>query len=101
MFPRLQSLARGLKTELGVYRLVLRHPGTPRRAKWLLGLAVGYFLLPFDIIPDFIPIIGHLDDAVIVPLLVYLAVKMIPPEVISECREQWRARSLADDRRAE
>lgn len=83
---RLREIAGRLKTELAVYRLVLKHPGTPRLAKILLGLAVGYALLPFDLIPDFIPVIGHLDDLVIVPGLVILALKLIPPEVVTECR---------------
>jgi uncharacterized membrane protein YkvA (DUF1232 family) len=84
----LGETARRLKTEFAVYRLVLRHPGTPLLAKGLLGMAVGYVLLPFDLIPDFIPVIGHLDDLVIVPALVYLAIKLIPDVVISECREK-------------
>ena len=57
-------------------------------AKVLLGVAIGYLLLPFDLIPDFIPVIGHLDDLVIVPGLVYLALKMIPDEVVAECRRK-------------
>ena len=57
----------------------------------LLGLAIGYLLLPFDLIPDFIPVIGHLDDVIIVPGLIYLALKMIPNEIILECREKYRA----------
>jgi uncharacterized membrane protein YkvA (DUF1232 family) len=67
---------------------VLKHPETPQLAKWLLGLAIGYMLMPFDLIPDFIPVIGQLDDVVIVPLLVYFALKMISSEVVLACRAQ-------------
>ncbi len=84
----LRDTAARLKTELAVYRRVLRHPRTPWPAKLLLGLAVGYALLPFDLIPDFIPVVGHLDDLVIVPGLVVLALWLIPGEVVRECRQK-------------
>lgn len=57
-------------------------------AKFLLWLAVAYALLPFDLIPDFLPIIGQLDDLIIVPGLIYIALKIIPDALIEECREQ-------------
>jgi len=57
-------------------------------AKVLLGTAIGYLLLPFDLIPDFIPVIGQLDDLLIVPGLIYLALKMIPDEVMVEYRRK-------------
>jgi uncharacterized membrane protein YkvA (DUF1232 family) len=84
----LRDTAARIKTELAVYRLVLKHPRTPLLAKVLLGLAVGYALLPFDLIPDFIPVLGHLDDLVIVPGLVILAMWLIPQEVVAECRKE-------------
>jgi len=87
MFEKLKALGIEVKRELRVYQLVLRDKRTPKLAKGLLGLAVVYLLLPFDIIPDFIPIIGHLDDLVIVPALVILALKMVPKEVIADCRK--------------
>lgn len=86
MFEKLKSVGRNMQHELRVYKLVLRDARTPRAAKFLLALAVGYTLLPFDLIPDFIPVIGHLDDLIIVPALIVLALKMIPEEVIRECR---------------
>ncbi len=49
-------------------------------------MAIGYALLPFDLIPDFLPVIGHLDDAIIVPGLIYLALQRVPQEIIDECR---------------
>jgi len=82
----LKSIGRNLKHEIKVYQLVLRDSRTPRLAKFLLGLAVGYALLPFDIIPDFIPVIGHLDDVIIVPALIVIALRMIPKEVVEDCR---------------
>lgn len=57
-------------------------------ARFLLWLAVGYVLLPFDLIPDFLPIIGQLDDLIIVPGLIYLALRIIPDALIRECRAQ-------------
>jgi uncharacterized membrane protein YkvA (DUF1232 family) len=84
----LRQTAAKIKKEFAVYRLVLKHPKTPMLAKILLGLAVGYILLPFDLIPDFIPVIGQLDDLVIVPALVYAALKLIPAEIVESCRKE-------------
>lgn len=86
MLRRLISVGRQFRRELKVYRLVLSDPRTPRIPKILLALALGYAVLPFDVIPDFIPVIGHLDDAIIVPVLVILALKMIPSEIVEEHR---------------
>lgn len=83
---RLKEIAVRFKREFAVYRCVLKHPQTPFLAKCLLGLAVGYALLPFDLIPDFIPVIGHLDDLVIVPGLVVMALWLIPDAIVAECR---------------
>lgn len=83
---RLKQITREFKRELAVYRLVLADDRTPRLAKIMLGAAVGYLLLPFDLIPDFIPVIGQLDDLLIVPGLVVLALRLIPAEIVEECR---------------
>jgi uncharacterized membrane protein YkvA (DUF1232 family) len=87
----MERFTRQIKRELVVYRLVLADPRTPLPAKILLGLAVGYLLMPFDIIPDFIPVIGQLDDVLIVPGLVLLALRLIPGEVVEECRAKVQA----------
>lgn len=83
---KLADLARTFKRELAFYRAVAKHPETPKTSRWLLGAAIGYALLPFDLIPDFLPIIGHLDDAIIVPGLIYLALRRVPKSVVEECR---------------
>jgi uncharacterized membrane protein YkvA (DUF1232 family) len=86
MFEKLKSIHRRFMQEIKFYRLVLKHQGTPKLSKWLLGLAVGYAVLPFDLIPDFIPVLGLLDDIIIIPVLVTLSLRMIPRSVIDECR---------------
>jgi uncharacterized membrane protein YkvA (DUF1232 family) len=77
-FHKLRSLGSAFKQEIKVYQLVMHDQRVPKRAKWLLGLALAYLLSPIDLIPDFIPIWGQLDDVVIVPVLVFLALKFIP-----------------------
>ncbi|MFH0887915.1 MAG: DUF1232 domain-containing protein [Planctomycetota bacterium] len=86
MISKWKSAVKRLKQEIHVYRLVLKDKRTPMRAKIFLWLALGYIFLPFDIIPDFIPIFGQLDDLVIVPMLIIIALKMIPKEVVEDCR---------------
>jgi uncharacterized membrane protein YkvA (DUF1232 family) len=88
MIEKLRAVANNLKRDLKTWQLVLKDPRTPRLAKILLALAIGYLLLPFDLIPDFIPILGHLDDLVIVPLLFLLAIKLIPRNVIDDCKNR-------------
>lgn len=77
-----------VKREATVLRACCSDPRTPRAARWLLGLALTYALSPLDLVPDFVPFLGQLDDLVIVPLLVFLALSMIPKEVYLEhkCR---------------
>ncbi len=83
---RIERIARHFKRELRLYRRVLADRRTPRRARWLLGAAVAYAVSPIDLIPDFIPIVGYLDDAIILPLLVWLALRSVPPDLLAEHR---------------
>ena len=88
LFNKLRGLAQRVKSTAGVCRRALADPRTPRRARWLLGLAAAYAASPVDIIPDFIPVLGYLDDIIIVGGLVMLAMRMIPAEVLQDCREK-------------
>jgi uncharacterized membrane protein YkvA (DUF1232 family) len=88
MLKKLKSLTKQLKQEFEVYRLLLKHPKTPWLAKIFLGLAIGYLLLPFDLIPDFIPVLGQLDDVLIIPILIYVGLKLTPKALIDSCRQQ-------------
>jgi uncharacterized membrane protein YkvA (DUF1232 family) len=86
---KLKSATRNVKRELFVYQSILRDSRTPKIAKIFLGMAIGYLCLPFDLIPDFIPILGHLDDVIIIPLLVYIAFRFIPDGLIQEHRNRY------------
>lgn len=88
---QLAALASRFKQEVSFYRALHAHPQTPWLAKALLWLALGYLVLPFDLIPDFIPVIGQLDELVIVPLLLYIALRLIPVDVRQACREMTAA----------
>ena len=77
-----------MKNEIIIYRLVLKDDRTPLAAKLLLWLAISYLLMPFDLIPDFIPVLGQVDDLVIVPLLFYSAISIIPKNIIDEHRSE-------------
>ncbi|MGV8120850.1 MAG: YkvA family protein [Candidatus Xenobiia bacterium LiM19] len=84
----LREKAQALKRELLALSLAARHPETPWLAKFLVLIVMAYALSPIDLIPDFIPVIGLLDDLVLLPLGIALAIRMIPRRVMEECREK-------------
>src|SRR5678816_2616970 len=86
MAGKLKDWSRSIKRDVIAIYLAARHPRTPWYAKALAVCVAGYALSPIDLIPDFIPVIGYLDDLVIVPLGILAVVKMIPPEVMAESR---------------
>ena len=88
MLARLAQKARRLKTETLALYFAARHPDTPWTARLLVAFIVGYALSPIDLIPDFIPILGYLDELILLPLLLGLALQLIPPPVLAECRQR-------------
>src|SRR5258707_1350750 len=78
--------ARELKAQLLTLWFCRSHPDTPLRAKICAAIVIGYAFSPIDLIPDFIPVVGHLDDLLIVPLGIYLTLRLIPTLVVKESR---------------
>ena len=89
-FERLKRWAGRLKTEVYALYLAYRDPRVPLYARIFAAGVVGYAFSPIDLIPDPIPVLGYLDDLVLIPLGVALAIKMIPAPVLAECREKAR-----------
>ncbi len=87
---RLKRWARRLETEVYALYLAYRDPRVPLYARIFAAIVVGYAFSPIDLIPDPIPVLGYLDDLLLVPLGVALAIRMIPPPVLVECRERAR-----------
>lgn len=85
---KLKERAAQLKTDIPAVFLALRDKQTPFWAKLMAGLTVAYALSPVDIIPDFIPVLGYLDDLIILPALVAATIKLIPAETMQRCREK-------------
>ena len=90
LLSTLKHRAKQLKAEAQVLILAYRDKRTPLTAKILIGITVGYLLSPIDLIPDFIPILGLFDDFIIVPVLIALSIKLIPPTVLNDAREQLK-----------
>ena len=91
-FAKIKSWARNLKQDAVMLWFARNHPKTPLIAKLLVIVTVAYALSPIDLIPDFIPVLGYLDDLIIVPVLIWLTVKLLPDDVIQESRAkagQW------------
>lgn len=90
-FDRLRDAARRLKRELTALVFAARDARTPWLAKLLLAIVLAYAASPIDLIPDFIPVLGYLDDLLLLPLGIWLALRLIPPQVMID------ARARADD----
>ena len=97
LVERTKRWAGRLRTEVHALYLAYRDPRVPLYARIFAACVVGYAFSPIDLIPDPIPVLGYLDDLVLIPLGVALAIKMIPDPVLSECRE--KARQAANEKK--
>ena len=88
MKKKLENWAKRLKRDIAAIVLSLQDKDTPILAKIIGGITVGYALSPVDLIPDVVPVLGYLDDVLILPALLTLTVKLIPPKVIERYRQE-------------
>lgn len=86
LLAELKQRARRLRAETIALYLAARDPRTPWYAKLLVAGIVAYALSPIDLIPDFVPVLGYLDDLVLIPMGIALAIKLVPDSVLTECR---------------
>lgn len=96
-----RAWARRIKRDAMTLWFARAHPQTPWYAKVMGGLVLAYALSPIDLIPDFIPVLGYLDDVILLPVLIWLTVRLLPPQVLAESRhqaEQWMAEQGAKPR---
>ena len=84
----LKQRAKQLKIDIPAVFIAMKRKDTPIIPKILTGITILYALSPIDLIPDFIPVLGYLDDVILLPGLIALTIKLIPEEVFSECRKQ-------------
>ena len=84
---KLKDRAKKLKTDIPAVFLALKEKGTPWYARALAAIVIVYALSPVDLVPDFIPILGYLDDIIILPALIALTVKFIPNDVFEKCKK--------------
>ncbi|MFZ5905825.1 MAG: YkvA family protein [Nitrospirota bacterium] len=90
----LKEKARQLKTETYALYLAYKDPRVPLHVKIFVAIVVAYALSPIDLIPDFIPILGYIDDLIIIPAGIYLSLKMMPRDVLEECRAKAQSTSI-------
>ena len=88
LVENLKAKVRLIKRESYALAYVYQHERTPWYAKLSILITLGYLLSPIDLIPDFIPVLGYLDDLILVPLLILLSIQLIPKDILEECREK-------------
>ena len=92
ILEKLKVWAKRIKRDGVTLWFASKHAGTPWVAKALGVFVVAYALSPIDLIPDFIPVLGYVDDVILLPGLIWLAIKLLPPDVLADCRsaaDEW------------
>jgi len=97
-YKKLKRQARRLKRQIWALYLALKDPETPWSARLLIFLTIAYATSPIDLIPDFIPILGQLDDLIVLPALIGLALRKIPKPVMARCRREAWTRLASGER---
>jgi uncharacterized membrane protein YkvA (DUF1232 family) len=100
VFERMRGWARSIKRDIATLWLAARHPDVPWHAKAVAAATAAYALSPIDLIPDFVPVLGYLDDLIIVPLGILLAIRLIPTATLAELRKRADATSSLPASRA-
>ncbi|SCW29822.1 MULTISPECIES: YkvA family protein [unclassified Pseudomonas] len=93
LLERLRHWATALKRQTITLWFCYRHQQTPWLPKWIAIIVVAYALSPIDLIPDFIPVLGYLDDVILLPMGIWLAIRLMPPAILAECEAkalQWQ-----------
>jgi uncharacterized membrane protein YkvA (DUF1232 family) len=94
MLARLKAWARQLKTNLALLAVAARNPHVPWQAKCVAAFTLAYALSPVDLIPDFIPVLGYIDDLILLPLGIWLSLRLIPKPLLAELRETAASATL-------
>jgi uncharacterized membrane protein YkvA (DUF1232 family) len=96
VLTKLKTKARDLKVETYALYLVSKDSRVSWWKRLFLGIVIGYAVSPIDLIPDFIPVLGYLDDLILVPIGIFIALKLIPDEVLEDCRKQAKEEERKD-----
>jgi uncharacterized membrane protein YkvA (DUF1232 family) len=86
ILKRFKERARALRSDICTLYLAAQHPKTPWHAKLFMAAIVAYAFSPIDLVPDFVPILGYLDELILLPIGISIALKMIPPDIVMDCR---------------
>jgi uncharacterized membrane protein YkvA (DUF1232 family) len=94
MFNKLKEKAKQITQKLSVLHIAYKRKDVPVIAKIIIIVAIIYALSPIDLIPDFIPVLGYLDDLIILPILIYVSIKIIPKNILEECKEEAKEKKI-------